>query len=68
MLVVTLCEHTWETNSDKILPAPIKTLMSSVQSIKRLGDDDLLTLSQQTHILIMVCTKCGKVYKSVTKG
>lgn len=58
------CNHIWGKISDQILPAPVDSMT------KMRGEDGSIPVwfFQKTHILIMVCNKCGKVYKSVEMG
>ena len=57
------CSHKWEKQSEQILPAPIKALGGSYSFEKASSD-----FYQRTHIVILSCSECGEIYKSVEKG
>lgn len=56
------CKHDWEVKSEEILPPKFK--LDNCVNIK-FGREDASDLLSSTHIIIMACKKCGKIYKSV---
>ena len=58
------CEHEWEKFSEVTLP-------SGMDQMGKYGchpREVYLSFFVQTHIVILTCKKCGKVYKSVTRS
>ena len=60
------CLHQWEVKSNKILKSAYEQVDTNghIYSLKR-PPNDFFSI---THICIMVCTKCGKVDKTITRS
>lgn len=63
-LIDTGCDHKWETVSEHVQKSPLQLMIDAPgkYDVDGLGD-----ITHGTHVFIQNCTKCGKVYKSVTK-
>ena len=61
MKIFKQCKHAWIKQSDVVLPAPAE----QVESIDgRLSE----FFFKKTHIVVLTCDRCGKIYKSVVRG
>lgn len=56
------CKHDWIKQTDIIIPPPIN--QETITKIKNASVD----FFTKTHVIILSCKKCGKIYKSVEKG
>jgi len=57
------CKHDWEVKSEKFVPALINVLVEQGSRMKNIP----LSVLESTHIVIMVCKKCGKIDKTITR-
>ena len=55
------CKHKWEVKVDHLAPSPAIQIIEAGQDIANAKGSAVIG----THITIMACTKCGKIYKSV---
>ena len=60
------CKHKWSLVVDETLPSPMSEL-GKLGYVKKFKGGDC-TLLKKTHIVVMSCDKCGKVFKSVERG
>lgn len=59
------CKHDWVKASDIVLESGFEQIAQYDDLVSRMKNIEPYMLVK-THILLMVCKKCGKVYKSVT--
>jgi len=63
------CSHQWKKESEVILPSAHEQTMKGVTSFKSgAGTSIPHWFFTKTHILILSCTECGKIYKSVEES
>ena len=58
------CMHKWEVKVEHTEPPKVN--IGSAVNFK-VGGRGSLDLLKSTHIVILACEKCGKLYRSVTK-
>lgn len=57
------CNHHWTVRVDKFFESNVERLSNlGATRFQYFGDD-----IKATHVVIMVCNKCGKVNKTVTR-
>jgi len=57
------CNHDWNKLADHMIEAPY----DAIKSMDGKGGSIPVWFFQKTHIFIMACKACGKVYKSVER-
>jgi hypothetical protein len=55
------CKHKWEVKVDRIIETPLAEAIRRGQEMTLEG-----RASGGKHIVVMICTKCGKVYERIT--
>lgn len=59
------CKHTWRIEDKTILPAPITKL--DVEEQSQLLIQPAPWMFEETLVMTMVCTTCGKINRQVTR-
>ena len=62
------CKHEWKKETDTIIKPDVDVLLKHLQGQYVAGLKISPELFQQTHILVLSCKLCGKIYKQVTRS
>lgn len=62
------CKHKWKTETDTIIKSDVGEFLKELQDRYVTGLTIPPKLLQQTHILVLSCEICGKIYKQVTRS
>jgi len=64
------CKHQWEKVSDQVLPSAWEQYAQvNAGSINKMGKASIpVWMFQKSHILVLKCTLCGKLDKTVTRN
>ena len=61
-----LCKHNWKKESDVIMKPDLEQLIENLQMMNKFEIHK--SFISQTHVVILSCKKCGKIYRSITRG
>jgi hypothetical protein len=59
------CRHNWKKESDVVLPSAYEQMQGSFPNFESRNRSIPYWSFIKTHVLVLSCTKCGKIYKSV---
>jgi len=62
------CSHQWKKESDTTLPSAYEQSRAGKQNLSESTARIPYWAFAKTHILVLVCTQCGKIDKTVTKS
>ena len=62
MFTRLFCNHVWEIKKDIVLPSAVEQMIKNIDQETIHIDKSYF---EKKHICIMVCSLCGKIYKSV---
>ena len=60
-LIYCMCEHDWETKIDRVIEPTFQEITARLTTFPMSAMPRAAMVRQ--HTVIMVCKKCGKVYK-----
>lgn len=61
-LIYCSCEHEWEMKVDKLIEPTFREITAGLKTFHANQFPQVSMIRQ--HVVVMVCKKCGKVYKS----
>ena len=59
------CRHKWTVLEKTLMPSAFDTLKSNGANLKSASNVDVAELSRRKLVLVLQCTKCGKLDKTI---
>lgn len=61
-------KHNWEKISDVVLPSAYEQIIKSGETIDKMRGGAAIHMFDKKHIVILKCTKCGKIQEIVNEN